>query len=109
MNSAPRLSALGALTLVLSAAGTWFLLRIVGPTAWLFAAAPAHFVLFCDIVGLRRKYELWWAAVYAVNAGLCLATALYPWWSALLGQTVVTAVLIALEIRQPVNQISTRD
>ena len=80
-------------------AGTWLMLSRLGPTVWLFAAAPAHFVLFCDVVRLRRKYELVWAAIYAVNAGVCIGARLYPWWAALLGQTPVTIILIILEFR----------
>jgi membrane protein implicated in regulation of membrane protease activity len=63
-------------------------------------AGPVHFILFCDVVGLRRNYELLWAGVYVLNAGVCLGLNLYPWWVALLVQTPLTIFLIALEMRR---------
>lgn len=55
-------------------------------------AVVGHFFLFCNVVRLRRTYELVWAAAYVVATGVAIAVGLFDAWIPLAGVTPLTAL-----------------
>jgi hypothetical protein len=67
---------------------------------WLIVFAVGHFFLFCNVIRMRRNYELIWAALFLVNFAV-LGVGFGAPWSALLVQFPFTLVLVFLEVRSP--------
>lgn len=95
-----RLSTLDAFVLVVGGA---FAANIGLAHFWFgvaIAFAIGHFFLFCNIVRMRRTFELLWAATFVALA----AGTTHGWWSwptALGVSLTLTAVLVAVELRKP--------
>ena len=101
--SAPgfRFSLRDAAVLVLSALFTWWLRQPLGQLAVLPAMVVLHFFLFCNVFRVRTRYELIWALTFILNAGAWqLLWGLRPW-ALLASQGVITALVIAAELRSP--------
>jgi hypothetical protein len=60
-----------------------------------------HFFLFCNVFGVRRRYELIWAAVFVANVGAWLLAGELRWLWVLAIQTPLTLLLILLERLRP--------
>jgi hypothetical protein len=58
-----------------------------------------HFFLFCNVVRLRRAFELLWAGCYVVVTSVTVAGAAFNWGLPLIAITPVTLVLVVLEGR----------
>ena len=94
-----RCSPADALIIVLCIVGTLLLLPVLGAIVYVAPITLGHFFLFCNVVRMRRSYELIWAAVFALNvvAWTSLAELSWPW--VLITQTPVTCVLVLCECR----------
>ncbi|HWE97676.1 MAG TPA: hypothetical protein VG269_27220 [Tepidisphaeraceae bacterium] len=77
---------------------TWLAWGFLGTFALVFVIVLAHFFLFCNVVRMRRPYELFWAAVFVINTLLWSLSGDLNWWRVLAVQIPVTLVLIAMEI-----------
>ena len=69
-----------AFVLGLGAVGTWWLFGIARDLALLIPMVVGHFFLFCNVVRLRRKYELFWAIVFCMCMGAWIGFGLLPGW-----------------------------
>ena len=88
--------------IVLAAAGTWMLYPVAPTYAWLIPFTVGHFFLFCNVVRMRRSYELFWAALFLVSfALLAFAFPPFSWTRMLILQLPITALLVTLQIRSP--------
>lgn len=57
-----------------------------------------HFFLFCNVVRLRRAFELLWAGCFVAITMTLLWMGTTDWMVALVAITPVTAVLVASEV-----------
>ena len=96
-----RLSASDVGFLVLCIAATIALRDHGSGMQWVIPVAAGHFFLFCNVVRLRRSYELVWSGLFLANVTVWLYLVGLSWAGVLAGQLPVTAVLIALEVRSP--------
>lgn len=96
-----RFSALDAGVLVVGALATAALWPLIDVGALVVPAALGHFFLFCNVFRLERRLELAWAALFVLNASLCVASGSFSWPKVLLVQTPVTLAVIGLEIASP--------
>ena len=70
--------------------------------SWLIPVVVGHFFLFCNVVRLRRAYELLWAGALLLNAGgTCYLLDAWHWWTILGIQTPATILLLVCEIKSP--------
>ena len=77
------------------------LYRIHPKLSWAVLFTLAHFFLFCNVLRMRRHYELIWAALFVVLAAPSLAAAVPAWAMVIVIMLAVTAVLIFLQLRHP--------
>lgn len=89
---------------VILAAGlglTLWLHNLDFPLWWIVAMAVGHFFLFCNVFLVWRRWELLWAAVFLINAGIHIANGSFGWLSPFMWQLPFTTCVIALQIRSP--------
>ena len=96
-----RFSKLDALAVAAGLGLTLWLHAIEFPLWWIVAMAVGHFFLFCNVFLIWQRWELLWAAVFVINAGLHLATGSFGWLSPFLWQLPWTVAVIGLQIRSP--------
>jgi|GEM_PF-1645741 len=94
-----RMSASDAVVLFLAGAAVVVLWRVPTNPGLHVLAVVGHFFLFCNIVRLRRAYELVWAVAYVVATGAAIAVGLFDAWIPLTGVLPLTALLVGLELR----------
>lgn len=84
-----------AATAVLAMA-TWHL-----PTnpSILLLTVVGHFLLFCNVVRLRRSFELVWALAYVAATFGAIALGVVDWTLPLLAVTPITIMLVVIEVR----------
>jgi hypothetical protein len=95
-----RFAVTDAIVLGVAAAGAWLLHPVEPLLTWLIVFAVGHFFLFCNVIRMRRSYELVWAALFLVNFG-AFGVALGAPFKALLVQFPFTLLLVLLEVRDP--------
>ena len=61
----------------------------------------AHFFLFCNVLRMRRLYELIWAALFVLLASLSIAVKTPIWPGTIMIMLAVTVLLAVLQMRQP--------
>jgi hypothetical protein len=93
------MSASDAVVLFLAGAAVAVLWRVPTNPGLHVLAVVGHFFLFCNVVRLRRAYELVWAVTYVVATGVAIAVGLFASWIPLAGVTPLTALLVGLELR----------
>ena len=96
-----RCSSIDLVVLAACIPATWWLGGNVGPIAGSVPFAAGHFFLFCNVFRIQRAKELLWAAVCLVNVGAWMLAERFDWWLILAGQSPLTVVLIAWEMRGP--------
>ena len=97
-----RFSPLDGAFLILAALGTGLLYPVTPTYTWLVPFTVGHFFLFCNVIRMRRSYELIWAALFLVNFGaLAFVFPPFSWPRMLLPQLPITAVFSWLTIRSP--------
>jgi hypothetical protein len=69
------------------------------PLWWMLATVVGHFFLFCNLVRLRRRFEITWALLFVLNVGIWSASDQLSAFHVLGGQFPVTAALITAELR----------
>ncbi len=89
--------------IVLLAGGICFILLhpIHHKLSWAVLFTLAHFFLFCNVLRMRRRYELIWAALFVVLAAPSLAADVPAWAVMIVIMLAVTAVLVFLQLRHP--------
>ena len=60
-----------------------------------------HFFLFCNVLRMRRLYELIWAALFVLLASLSIAVKIPIWPGSIIIMLAVTVLLAVLQMRQP--------
>lgn len=70
-----------------------------GNPSTLIAIVVGHFFLFCNVVRLRRSFELAWAAVFVALAVIGWGLGIQSWIVPLVFVTPYTGLLVLLEIR----------
>lgn len=96
-----RFSIGDALILAAGLALTLWLHAIEFPLWWIVAMAVGHFFLFCNVFLVWQRWELIWAAIFVINAGVHIATGSFAWLSPFLWQLPWTIAAIGLQIRSP--------
>ena len=94
-----RFSGTDAGVIFVGAGATWLLHDVLRDMALLPAVVLVHFFLFCNVVRIRRSYELLWAATFIVNLVAWQLTGAISWPGVLAAQTPVTLLAIAAEMR----------
>lgn len=87
--------------LAAACAGSWLLWPAAGLPAVLPALVVGHFFVFCNVVRMRRSYELAWAGVLCASALGWVVLGALPAAPALALPPLAAAGLIALEVRSP--------
>ncbi len=96
-----RISITDALVLLAAVAGA-LLLRINGNLIWwVIATVVGHFFLFCNVIRLRRSFEMTWAVLFILNIALCTWLQNLSSTRVLTCQLPITALLVILELRSP--------
>jgi hypothetical protein len=75
--------------------------RSENPMWWLLAVVGAHFFLFCNVIRMRRGFELTWSGGFLLNAGAWLWLEKLTIANFLACQLPLTAVLLIAEVRSP--------
>jgi hypothetical protein len=57
-----------------------------------------HFFLFCNIIRMRRSFELFWAATFVANTATLIAFSHLDWKMNLALQTPFTIILVGMEM-----------
>jgi hypothetical protein len=65
--------------------------------AFAVAFVMGHFFLFCNVFRIRRKYELIWAVLFAVDMLALTGFARWSWTAGMLAQLPVTALVLLAE------------
>ena len=73
----------------------------IGAMGWIPVLALGHFFLFCNVFRIHRRLELIWSAIFVLNVGITALVGEIDWLVVLGLQSVVTAAVIAYEMRQP--------
>jgi hypothetical protein len=63
--------------------------QIDNPLWWILIVVVGHFFLFCNIVRIRRSFELLWGGLFIANIAACL-------WFGKLGSTGVLCVQLPI-------------
>ncbi len=85
---------------ILAALGCVVALKRQGsPLWWMLMTVVGHFFLFCNVVRLRRRFEITWALLFILNIGLWSAFDQLGCSRVLSCQVPATAVLLAAELR----------
>ena len=94
-----RFSWTDALVIVIGAAATWLLRGVLGEMVWLIPVVVVHFFLFCNVLRIRRSFELVWAVALVFNFFAWQLAGRFLWWNVLGAQSLLTVVLIVAEMR----------
>jgi hypothetical protein len=73
--------------------------QIENPLWWILIVVAAHFFLFCNIVRIRRRFEMIWAGLFIANIGVWLWLGELGWIGVLSVQLPITLCLVLLELR----------
>ncbi|HEY3360163.1 MAG TPA: hypothetical protein VGQ83_43325 [Polyangia bacterium] len=86
---------------ILAGAGLTALLArdLPGQPGILVLVVVGHFFLFCNVIRLRRRFELIWAAAFVTLAVAMSLTGRLRWPTVVLGVMPITAALIVAEVR----------
>src|ERR1051326_8718857 len=68
---------------------------------WMVVMIAIHFFLFCNVVRIRRSFELLWAAVFVTNILMWLCLDRLNWFGVVAVQLPITTGLVAAEVRSP--------
>jgi len=96
-----RFGWLDAVSLLACIPLTWLLWLPLGPLALALPITLGHFFLFCNVIRIRRGFELIWSAFFMMNTGAWLLMGRLDWLWILALQTPLTAALVWWEVRNP--------
>jgi len=94
-----RFFATDAIVVIAAAAGAILLRRMENPIWWVLAIVVGHFFLFCNVIRMRRGFELTWSVLFILNISF------WMWMENLSSTTVVacqlpiTAAFVIAEMR----------
>ena len=96
-----RLSFVDVVVLVVAAITTIVTWSWTEGWSLLVAFVVGHFFLFCNVFRIRRKMELWWAALFVINGAVQVAAGsiAFGWLCGL--QCLVTVIVLFIELRHP--------
>jgi hypothetical protein len=94
-----RFFAIDAVVIGALAAAAMALRQIENPLWWLVILVAGHFFLFCNIIRIRRRFELIWAGLFIANIGVWLWLGELGWIGVLCVQLPITVFLVFLELR----------
>lgn len=94
-----RFFATDAVVIGVLAAAAIVLHQIENPLSWILIVVAGHFFLFCNIVRIRRTFEVVWAGLFISNIAAWLWFAELSWIRVLCVQLPITACLIFAETR----------
>jgi hypothetical protein len=94
-----RFSATDAVVIAVCAAAALLLRGEGNPLWWLSLVVVGHFFLFCNLVRIRRSFELVWAAAFLVNCALWLLLGELGALPVLASQLPLTAWVVLMEVR----------
>ena len=94
-----RFSVRDGIALVLAGALVAWLLPRMPPLAWLVVCVVGHFFLFCNIVRMRRSFELMWAALFVVNVNAWALLGVWSPWALYGAPLLATLILVTREVR----------
>jgi hypothetical protein len=94
-----RFFAIDAVVIGVLAATAMALRQIENPLWWLVILVAGHFFLFCNIIRIRRRFELIWAGLFIANIGVWLWFGELGWIGVLCVQLPITVCLVFLELR----------
>jgi hypothetical protein len=60
-----------------------------------------HFFVFCNVVRIRRWFELVWAGFFCLAILVWIGLRLIPGWVVVLSSTALASVLILIEVCSP--------
>jgi predicted membrane channel-forming protein YqfA (hemolysin III family) len=89
------------LVLILGAGLSILLHGMDNPLGMVIFFTVAHFFLFCNVLRMRRLYELIWAALFVVLASLSIWVNIPIWPGTIIIMLAVTVPLTVLQMRQP--------
>lgn len=95
-----RLSTFDVVVLATGLSTSLILMREVWQLGIGVACVVLHFFLFCNVFRIQRRRELMWAAWF-VTLALLSTLNLLPWTGTFLLAMLVSAMLIACEMRRP--------
>ena len=96
-----RLSVIDVIVLVFGMACALLLNGMKNPLGQAVLFTVAHFFLFCNVLRMRRSFELIWAATFVLLASLSMISNVPTWPVTVLIILAVTFVLMVLQVRQP--------
>jgi hypothetical protein len=96
-----RLSVVDVIVVLIGAVCSLLLDGMENPLGQTVLFTVAHFFLFCNVLRMRRSFELIWAALFVILASLSLSYNVPTWPSTVLIMLAVTLVLTVLQVRQP--------
>jgi hypothetical protein len=96
-----RISIIDTVVIVAAAVGAIWLRRMDNPIWWVIATVIGHFFLFCNVVRMRRRFELTWAILFILNIAFWIWTQNLSGLRALACQLPITAALVVAELRSP--------
>lgn len=96
-----RLSVVDGFVLLAGVAGTIILSMIVWWWGFVLGFVLGHFFLFCNVVRMARPLELLWSGVFVALAGATILLETPGWLVTALLSLVVTAIVVAVEMRKP--------
>jgi hypothetical protein len=94
-----RFFATDAIVLFAAAAGAVALWWMENPIWWVLAIVVGHFFLFCNVVRLRRNFELVWSVLFILNTGLWMWLENLSLMAVLACQLPITAAFVIAEMR----------
>jgi hypothetical protein len=96
-----ELSRLDVAVLLLTGLLAWASWNIHREFGLAVAFVVGHFFLFCNVFRIGRKYELVWAALFALNMVAAASFGRWSWTTGMLGQLAVTVpVFLAQNLRR---------
>ena len=102
-NFAPgfRLSVPDVIILAIGTATAIALATVIWWWGFVIGFVLGHFFLFCNVVRMARPLELAWAGVFVTLAGATVVVDTPGWLVTVLVSLLVTAVVVAVEMRKP--------
>lgn len=89
------------LVLAISGACIWWWWDSLRELSLMITIVVGHLFVFCNVVRIRRWFELVWAGLFCVAILLWIALRLIPGWLVVLSSTALASVLIVIEVRSP--------
>jgi hypothetical protein len=96
-----RFAATDAVILVAAAVACTLLWPLPGRPAVPVAFVVAHFFVFCNVVRLRRGYELIWAGAFVACVLALILLDRLGWSTVMVCVTPITVALVVAEVRSP--------